>query len=62
MRDGVRQRLKIALRRAVKDLYDIDLEDVVHETPPQTSLGDAAFPVAFELARKARNAPRKIVW
>ena len=60
MRDGVRQRLKIALRRAVKDLYDIDLEDVVHETPPQTSLGDAAFPVAFELARKARNAPRKI--
>ena len=60
MEGGVRQKLKVALRQAVKDLYGLELEDVVHETPPKTSLGDAAFPVAFELARKVRNAPRKI--
>jgi len=53
-------RLEQALRDSVHEHYDVALDVIVHERPPKTSLGDAAFPVAFELARTAKMAPRKI--
>lgn len=59
-KSGVHQRLEQALRDAVKRSYDVELTDVVYERPPKPNLGDAAFPVAFELARHAKMAPRKI--
>ncbi len=49
-----------ALTDAVRDQYDVELDVIVHKRPPKRSLGDAAFPVAFDLARKAKIAPRKI--
>ena len=33
---------------------------IVIETPPRRTLGDLAVPVAFELARRLRKAPRVI--
>ncbi len=49
-----------ALADAVREQFDVELDVIVHERPPKPSLGDAAFPVAFDLARKAKMAPRKI--
>jgi arginyl-tRNA synthetase len=37
-----------------------DQPSIVIETPPNRSLGDLAVPVAFELARRLRKAPRVI--
>jgi len=56
----VLRRLEVALADAVRSQYDVELGVIVHERPPKPSLGDAAFPVAFDLARKAKMAPRKI--
>ena len=41
-------------------LYQIDLETLAIEQPPEIKFGEYATPVAFELARKLRKAPRKI--
>jgi arginyl-tRNA synthetase len=44
------------LRRA----YDLELPRIVIEQPPNVELGEYALPLAFELAKKLRKAPRKI--
>ena len=56
-----------ALRAALTELlvtqYGLsgaDLPPIVIETPPRRTLGDLATPVAFELARRLRQAPRAI--
>jgi arginyl-tRNA synthetase len=48
----IKQRL-IALSR---DNFNIDLDDVVSEIPPKTELGDLAFPIAFDLAKRVKAA------
>ena len=50
------QRLRDFLRRT----YDVDLVKIVVEQPPKVELGEYAMPLAFELAKKLRKAPRKI--
>src|SRR6266849_3066651 len=58
--------LKDCLRATARDLFSIELEQVVSEVPPRTELGDLAFPVAFELAKQIKQktgekrAPRTI--
>ena len=34
----------------------MELEHVASEVPPRTELGDLAFPVAFELAKRIKQA------
>ena len=41
-------------------LAEADLPAIVIEVPPRRSLGDLAVPVAFELARRLRKAPKVI--
>ncbi len=48
------------IRAALHSLYQIDVETVVLEQPPELAFGEYATPIAFELARKLRKAPRKI--
>src|SRR5262249_38859572 len=48
----IKQRL-IALAR---DNFNISLDDIVSEIPPKTELGDLAFPVAFDLAKRIKAA------
>jgi arginyl-tRNA synthetase len=50
------QRVRDFLRRT----YDLDLPKIVVEQPPKVELGEYAMPLAFELAKKLRKAPRKI--
>jgi arginyl-tRNA synthetase len=48
----IKQRL-IALSR---DNFNIDPGDIVSEIPPRTELGDLAFPIAFDLAKRIKAA------
>ncbi len=52
--------LQDAVRAAVKATYQIELDAVVLERPPQVKLGDLATPLPFELARRLRRSPREI--
>ncbi|MFL6468870.1 MAG: arginine--tRNA ligase [Pyrinomonadaceae bacterium] len=52
----IQSALRAKVRDASKTLFDIDLEQVASEIPPNTKLGDVAFPVAFELAKLVKQA------
>ena len=59
----VHDRLRAHLRRLLTTLYSLDdaaLPAIVLDYPPSRDLGDLATPVAFELARRLRKAPRVI--
>jgi arginyl-tRNA synthetase len=56
-------RLRAAVTHALTSQFGLaaaDLPTLVIETPPRRALGDAAMPVAFELAQRLRKAPRAI--
>ena len=44
----------------LKEKYALAVESVPLETPPDLRLGEIATPIAFELARKLRKAPKII--
>jgi arginyl-tRNA synthetase len=56
----LQRRLTQHVREFVRDRYQLDLPSVVVEQPPKVEMGEYALPLAFELARKLRKAPRKI--
>ena len=53
----LRRSIRDAVRRA-HALADADQPAVAIEVPPNRALGDLAVPLAFELARRLRKAPR----
>jgi len=53
-------RLSQHIRDFVRRTYDLELPRIVVEQPPRVELGEYALPLAFELAKKLRKAPRKI--
>ena len=54
------KRLGSRIRTVLQDKYDIQLEDIPLEIPPDLQFGELATPIAFELARKLRKAPKVI--
>ena len=54
------RQLAEAIRAALLSLYGIEGQTVVLEQPPELKFGEFATPIAFELARKLRKAPKKI--
>ncbi|HKD03231.1 MAG TPA: arginine--tRNA ligase [Terriglobales bacterium] len=54
------RRLALQVREFVRRAYAVDLARVVIEQPPRVELGEYALPLAFELAKKLRKAPRVI--
>jgi arginyl-tRNA synthetase len=58
----LRQQRQLAerIRAVLRSLYQIEVDTVVLEQPPELKFGEFATPIAFELARKLRKAPRKI--
>jgi len=54
------RRLVDHLREFLRRTYDLEIANIVVEQPPQIEFGEYALPIAFELARKLRKAPRKI--
>jgi arginyl-tRNA synthetase len=54
------KRLGRSLRAVLKEKYDLEIDTIPLETPPDLRLGEIATPIAFELARKLRKAPKII--
>ena len=52
----IQNALRDEVRSTALAQFDVDLDMIVVETPPKTELGDIAFPVAFELAKKIKQA------
>jgi len=59
----VHARVREQLQRTLATLFSLpegDQPAIVIETPPRRALGDLSVPVAFELARRLRKAPKAI--
>jgi arginyl-tRNA synthetase len=54
------RRLAQHIRDFLLRTYKLELERIVIEQPPNVQFGEYALPLAFELAKKLRKAPRKI--
>ncbi len=54
------RRLAQHVREFLRHTYDLDLPKIVIEQPPKVEFGEYALPLAFDLAKKLRQAPRKI--
>ncbi len=52
----LQQLLRQAVGDAARELFDISDLQIVSEVPPKTELGDLAFPAAFELAKRIKQA------
>jgi arginyl-tRNA synthetase len=52
----LQQTLRERVRAAASEKFGVELEQVPSEVPPRTELGDLAFPVAFELAKRIKQA------
>jgi arginyl-tRNA synthetase len=56
----LQKRLAGHLRDALKRKYDLTIENIPVEIPPDLKFGELATPVALQLARTLRKAPRVI--
>jgi arginyl-tRNA synthetase len=56
----IQQSLLARIQAILFAKYDITLANLVVEQPPSIALGELALPVAFELAKRLRKAPRVI--
>jgi arginyl-tRNA synthetase len=56
----LKNRLESHLRDVLKAKYDLTVENIPLETPPDLKFGELATPIAFELARRLRKAPKVI--
>ena len=56
----LQKRLGDHLRAVLAAKYDLQLGNIPLEIPPDLKFGELATPVAFELARKLRKAPKVI--
>ncbi len=57
---ALQKRLTGRIRTALEAKYGLQLSNIPLEIPPDLSLGEMATPIAFELARKLRKAPKMI--
>src|SRR5271156_6510952 len=56
----IQQTLLARIQAILLSKYDVTLTNLVVEQPPSITLGELALPVAFELAKRLRKAPRAI--
>jgi arginyl-tRNA synthetase len=56
----LQQQLQARIQAILLKKYDVALAQLVVEQPPQIAMGELALPVAFELAKRLRKAPRAI--
>jgi arginyl-tRNA synthetase len=56
----LQQRLGSAIRALLKEKYSLEIENIPLETPPDLRFGEVATPIALQLARTLRKAPRII--
>ena len=58
--EEIRREIAAAIRGAVASAFGVTADRVVLERPPGVALGDLASPIAFDLAKTLRRAPRAI--
>jgi arginyl-tRNA synthetase len=56
----LQQKLGAAIRAVLKEKYDLTFDQIPLETPPDLRMGEAATPIALQLARTLRKAPKII--
>jgi arginyl-tRNA synthetase len=56
----LQKRLRERLRALLAEKYNLQIENIPLEIPPDLKFGELATPIAFELARKLRKAPKII--
>lgn len=56
----VQQSLLARIQAILAQKYEINLANLAVEQPPSIALGELALPIAFELAKRLRKAPRVI--
>jgi arginyl-tRNA synthetase len=54
MASSLTNEIKTRLIELVRDNFSLELDDIVSEIPPKTELGDLAFPLAFDLAKRIK--------
>jgi len=52
----LQEKLRGRVRSTAAERFGVELEQLSAEVPPRTELGDLAFPVAFELAKRIKQA------
>ena len=52
--------LEARLLAVLREKFSIELDALAVEQPPEIKFGEYALPIAFELARRLKKAPRKI--
>lgn len=52
----IQNALREVVRQTARENFAIDLEHIAIETPPKTELGDLAFPAAFDIAKRIKQA------
>lgn len=57
---SIQQGLLGRIQEILKSRYDVELAQLAVEQPPNVEMGELALPVAFELAKRLRKAPRVI--
>jgi arginyl-tRNA synthetase len=56
----LQSRLSERIRAAVRRTFDVDLEQVAFQYPPNVALGDLALTAPFDLAKSLKRKPREI--
>jgi arginyl-tRNA synthetase len=56
----LQKRFEQQLRAILAAKYELQIDNIPMETPPELKFGELATPIAFELARKLRKAPKVI--
>ena len=60
LQQALLRRVRALIKDQYGDQYGIELGPIAIEQPPDLKMGEFALPVAFELARKLRKAPKII--
>jgi arginyl-tRNA synthetase len=56
----IQRRIRQKYRETVQSVFSLDVGDPAFDFPPKPELGDLSIAGSFELAKKLRQAPRKI--
>jgi len=56
----LKNRLEVKLKSVLQAKYELAVESIPLETPPDLKMGELATPIALQLARTLRKAPRVI--
>jgi arginyl-tRNA synthetase len=56
----LQQQLQVRIEALLKERYEVELANLAVELPPKIAFGEMALPIAFELAKRLKKAPRAI--